>query len=198
MFDGCEEWPNGEARTLGCKPSRAGSLQWMAAYGRSALIRIHPKPEGKLRMGSRSKPWLLGEQGPYPQRQSGMPFWLYPHRRTGLGLQSIRRFERIACAQPQSHAGRPEAMTKTIFDRIYWRVAPVVYSVMQELKGLAESGLATLQGPPLHWALVFNRVKQIRRMATRDDKTVLSFMGFLNLASSGLSISSHIHTCYFW
>ncbi|WP_371819030.1 IS5 family transposase, partial [Gluconobacter sp. P1C6_b] len=41
---------------------------------------------------------------------------------------------------------------------------------------------------------MFNRLKQMRRIATRYDKTVLSFMSFLNLAAARLWIGSFVNT----
>ncbi|WP_408871155.1 transposase [Gluconobacter kondonii] len=40
---------------------------------------------------------------------------------------------------------------------------------------------------------MFNRPKQMRRIATRYDKTALSFMSFLNLAATRLWIESFIN-----
>ena len=40
---------------------------------------------------------------------------------------------------------------------------------------------------------MFNHLKQMRRIATRYDKTALSFMSFLNLASARLWIRSFVN-----
>lgn len=40
---------------------------------------------------------------------------------------------------------------------------------------------------------MFNRLKQMRRIATRYDKTALSFMSFLNLAAARLWIRSFVN-----
>ena len=40
---------------------------------------------------------------------------------------------------------------------------------------------------------MFNRLKQMRRIATRYDKTALSFMSFLNIAAARLWISSFVN-----
>ncbi|AFW02705.1 transposase [Gluconobacter oxydans H24] len=41
---------------------------------------------------------------------------------------------------------------------------------------------------------MFNYLKQMRRIATRYDKTALSFMSFLNLAAAKLWINSFVNT----
>nr|WP_249198583.1 transposase [Gluconobacter cerinus] len=40
---------------------------------------------------------------------------------------------------------------------------------------------------------MFNRLKQMRRIATRYDKTALSFMSFLNLTAARFSIGSFVN-----
>jgi transposase len=40
---------------------------------------------------------------------------------------------------------------------------------------------------------MFNRLKQFRRIATRYDKTALSFTGFLCLAAAKLWLSSFVN-----
>ncbi|MBF0851958.1 transposase, partial [Gluconobacter sp. R75690] len=40
---------------------------------------------------------------------------------------------------------------------------------------------------------MFNRLKQMRRIAARYDKTALSFMSFLNIAAARLWISSFVN-----
>ena len=40
---------------------------------------------------------------------------------------------------------------------------------------------------------MFNRLKQMRRIATRYDKTALSFMSFLNIAAARLWIRSFVN-----
>ena len=40
---------------------------------------------------------------------------------------------------------------------------------------------------------MFNRLKQFRRIATRYDKTALSFLGFLNLAASRLWLKAFVN-----
>ena len=41
---------------------------------------------------------------------------------------------------------------------------------------------------------MFNKLKQARRIATRYDKTALSFASFLNLASARLWLKSYVNT----
>jgi transposase len=40
---------------------------------------------------------------------------------------------------------------------------------------------------------MFNRLKQSRRIATRYDKTAMSFLGFLNLAAARIWLSSFVN-----
>ncbi|MBS1079040.1 transposase [Gluconobacter kondonii] len=40
---------------------------------------------------------------------------------------------------------------------------------------------------------MFNKLKQMRRIATRYDKTALSFMSFLNIAAARLWIESFVN-----
>jgi len=40
---------------------------------------------------------------------------------------------------------------------------------------------------------MFNRLKQMRRIATRYDKTALSFMSFLNITAARLLIRSFLN-----
>nr|WP_252345631.1 hypothetical protein [Gluconobacter sp. P1C6_b] len=40
---------------------------------------------------------------------------------------------------------------------------------------------------------MFNHLKQMRRSATRYDKTALSFMSFLNIAAARLWINSFVN-----
>ncbi|MBS1068258.1 IS5 family transposase, partial [Gluconobacter cerinus] len=44
-----------------------------------------------------------------------------------------------------------------------------------------------------HIERMFNRLKQMRRIATRYDKTALSFMSFLNIAAARLWIRSFVN-----
>lgn len=41
---------------------------------------------------------------------------------------------------------------------------------------------------------MFNMLKQFRRIATRYDKTALSFMGFLALAAAKLWMQTYVNT----
>ena len=40
---------------------------------------------------------------------------------------------------------------------------------------------------------MFNRLKQSRRIATRYDKTALSFLGFLNIAASRIWVTDYVN-----
>ena len=44
-----------------------------------------------------------------------------------------------------------------------------------------------------HIERMFNRLKQARRVATRYDKTALSFLSFLNLAASRLWLKNYVN-----
>ncbi|MBF0865247.1 transposase, partial [Gluconobacter sp. R71646] len=44
-----------------------------------------------------------------------------------------------------------------------------------------------------HIERMFNRLKQMRRIATRYDKTALSFKSFLNIAAARLWIGSFVN-----
>ncbi|MEN3166268.1 transposase [Gluconobacter sp. OJB] len=121
-------------------------------------------------------------------RQSGASSRVCPHRRTGLRLQGHRCPDGTACSEPQSHAGRSG------YDSDCFRQDLLIHGILPVIP--SRKGRSAPQ--KTDWRRyrdrnrierMFNHLKQMRRIATRYDKTALSFMSFLDLAAARLWIS---------
>jgi hypothetical protein len=119
-----------------------------------------------------------------PCRRSGTPSWLCPDRRRSLRLQSRSDASQFAShsAQNDDKGYDGDDVRSSLFDARYLAGHPAPKANRKE--PIACDFKAYKDRNRIE--RMFNRLKQFRRIATRYDKTALSFTGFLCLAGAKL------------